>query len=526
MEGIVRDSITGVPIEDADVRLTPGTQPALATKTNAQGRYKFADVTPGPISIRVLAPNSPPGAVPQTASANLRERQELTGLDVRIAWPAEVSGTLTDEQDQPVEGATVWLVAREYALGELRYIQTARGRTDKTGHYSIRVANPGRTYLLMAAPSAQIQDPISTAPTQVDQRPQALVPTFYPGTELPQGGLPVLIRPGEQLDRMNFRIRKSPGFCASGKLESEYPGDPLEFEWTRTGVTSGIVRTITFTANWTLVPDAVKVGLDGSFRVCDLAPGTYRVLAHSQLPKEEGALKAVPRSFGSLDLTIVDRDLADLRVPSKPRLNLPTTIEWSATPGDAAPVKLQLTPMGRVVRADEKLAAEVAAGANYTFEGLLLGDYEVFVTSTPPGTYVQEVLYGGASIRTAPLRLGTALSNATLRVILARDGGRVTVHVEDRDGNPARTQSVILIPQGPSTELAIAGAIKGGATNQDGNWASPVLPPGKYTILTSSARIDFSPESIARLWNARQKGREVEITMGSTAQITLSPDTL
>jgi hypothetical protein len=49
------------------------------------------------------------------------------------------------------------------------------------------------------------------------------------------------------------------------------------------------------------------------------------------------------------------------------------------------------------------------------------------------------------------------------------------------------------------------------------------LAPGKYYVLASRTPFDRTPETIGRLWGARDKGKEVELAPGATVEAVTSP---
>jgi hypothetical protein len=52
------------------------------------------------------------------------------------------------------------------------------------------------------------------------------------------------------------------------------------------------------------------------------------------------------------------------------------------------------------------------------------------------------------------------------------------------------------------------------------------LAPGKYFVLATSDTIDRSPETVGKLWKARNRGEEVEIAPNGKASAALTPRAL
>ena len=88
--------------------------------------------------------------------------------------------------------------------------------------------------------------------------------------------------------------------------------------------------------------------------------------------------------------------------------------------------------------------------------------------------------------------------------------------VEDHSGKPL-----------PSVELRFSrpGAARLVAdleTDADGIFRAP----GKYFVLATDAEVDKSPESIGKLWNARNRAKEIEVGPNATVNVTLEPGIL
>ena len=128
------------------------------------------------------------------------------------------------------------------------------------------------------------------------------------------------------------------------------------------------------------------------------------------------------------------------------------------------------------------------------------------IAGVPAAVYIKDVTYGDRSILYQSLRVGSALGNASLRVILVRDGGTVSTTAD--------------------SEAIFAAAVKTGKTDQDGVWTSGTLAPGKYFVLATGETIDHSPETTRKLWKARSRGEEVELAPNGKLSVTLSPKSL
>ena len=119
-----------------------------------------------------------------------------------------------------------------------------------------------------------------------------------------------------------------------------------------------------------------------------------------------------------------------------------------------------------------------------------------------------------------PLRPGTALDDR-LRIVLARDGSRVEASVNDRDNKPIEDAFVYLIPTAVKSEIELAAKLISGQTGGDGIFQTRAIHPGKYLVLATLESVSAAPERIALLWNARLRGKEIDLQPGNLAQMKL-----
>jgi protocatechuate 3,4-dioxygenase beta subunit len=111
-------------------------------------------------------------------------------------------------------------------------------------------------------------------------------------------------------------------------------------------------------------------------------------------------------------------------------------------------------------------------------------------------------------------------------VVLARDGATVSARVTDKDGAPVRDIPVLLLPVDAATPAVVQAAMVTGATDQQGQYTSQTIAPGKYYVVATDSRIDATPECIDRLWRSRNKFTETSIAPNAATQLTLTPVTL
>src|SRR5262249_50989825 len=154
-------------------------------------------------------------------------------------------------------------------------------------------------------------------------------------------------------------------------------------------------------------------------------------------------------SFGIAEFTVTDRDLENVRLVLGPGLTLEGEVLLDGPPPEKpieTKVSLNLMPLSRSPLNGERSGARSEIPGTFSFPALVMSNYSVRPLVNASGLYVKDVTYNGTSILDEPLRLGSAMPGAGLRVVVGRDGGTVTARVQDKDGNPVPAQGVLVMP--------------------------------------------------------------------------------
>jgi hypothetical protein len=271
------------------------------------------------------------------------------------------------------------------------------------------------------------------------------------------------------------------------------------------------------------VPPGGATGADGKFRICNLAPGQYRLSAYEGAPTNQ----QMPSNFALANVVIADRDLQNVRVVLSPGLPLEGEVVLDGTPPEKplnVKVTVSLVTLSRNgITNAERPFARVDIPGTFSFPSLAMADYGVRTLVNAPGLYVKDVTYAGHSVMDEPLRLGSAIPGAGIRVIMGRDGATINARVTDKDGNPVPAIPVLVMPADVRSEAVLQNALVIGETDQTGTYRTHILAPAKYYVAAISEPVDAATDSIDRLWRWRLKFKEVDLAPGSSLQVTLEP---
>ena len=519
--GTVTAGAGGPPMKDVEVYVRRNTPQEQLAVTDQQGRYSIRDVAPGQIRISANAPDASgrTGFGPYASrQVTLAPGQELAGVDFRLVIQGQISGKVVDQNNEPVVGIAVTLVAREYSHGALRAVFAGAGNTDDQGAYRLPRVSPGRAYAVMAQRAWRTLPPISDSPLDPALRLPAVVPTYYPNAPSIDGAEAVVLRPGERREGVDIRLTRSLAFCLEGVLEGNSGPGAVHFNIAETQPASGRSGD---GGVYMATPGGAS-GPDGKVRICDLHPGEYELsVSESRSGGQSGRSQ-----FGATIVTIGGRDVAGVRVGLRPRIPVSGEVVFDGPPPET-PLTAKLRLAVAAITRTEYGDVQSPIPGEFAFDGgLLMDEYGLDITSVPAGVYIKDVTYGGRSMMYQTLRVGSALGGAGLRVILGRDGGSIGTRVADKDGTPVADCTVVILPATASNEAEFATALKTGKTDQAGAWSSPTMPPGKYFALATGETIDRSPETTGKLWKARNRGEEVEIAPSGNASVALTPKAL
>jgi hypothetical protein len=516
ISGIVRDANTGRPVAEADVTVSNPPMRPLDAKSDAQGRYALKNIDPGSITISARPPRLENAGFPPLTRkfVTLGPGQELDSIDIRVRTSAQISGRVTDQNDQPLPSVSVILVAREYQLGEIRYVFSSAAQTDDEGKYVLN-GTPGLSYYVMTKKGSGQVETIANTPADPKLRRPSFVPTFYPGAESVAGAQLIALASGDRHENVDIRMHRATSQCVEGEFSGS-AGGTMRFGYTEASPHSG----------WSgdggmFMGPNNGTSEDGKIRVCDLHPGDYRFEVY---PSTSSGL-ATPQSYGVGFATVGDQD-GRIALNVVPKIKVPAELVWAdndALQNFTPPNNwyLELQPIRRSQFAGELNLPRPLKIEPFSME-LFSDDYRILFRTLPATVYLKDITYGSKSMLREPFHPGAAGGEATLHVILAHDGGTLSAHVADKHGKPLADHFVMLLPATSITEAAVAETVVSGQTDQNGAWTSPMVAPGKYYAFASPTPFDRSPETVTAILRGRQKAKDLQLASSDHQTIELT----
>jgi len=342
----------------------------------------------------------------------------------------------------------------------------------------------------------------SDAPLNPKMRRRIPTSTWYPGSITDEGAQPLVLQPGEHREGVDFELKKSPSFCMEGTVDAA-PGQPPRFSIAPLGWIGG-----SYGGGIFLSAASVSAGPGGRFRICNLHAGTYSLISGS------GPISSTP-------VTIADRDLKDLKITQPVLETLPGEVVLDGripdTALDATVTVFLATSLG-ARRSDDRHKIP----SLFSIEGVPAGDFPVLANLSKAGLYIKEMTYGGQDVQYQPLHFGKAIGDATLRVVIGQDGGRLAITAVREDGTPSADARILLVSADVASEAALAARMIKAHSDQNGQFQSGLLAPGKYRAAACEESVDDSPESIARVWAALSRFQDLTVAPNGSAKLTLT----
>lgn len=514
VRGRILDADSGQPVTQT-VRVSVSNGPETVRPVDGNGEYVVRDLAPGLYHIDVAEPGNrfPIGQ----RIVNVRPDVEVSGADVYVRFTGTLSGTLLDEDRDPVPKAKVMLVAMEYWWGRLIYYAKKHTYTDDRGQYNFSRVDAGRSYLLLALPPERKGVDNSTGPDSAmepESRRPVMAASWYPGPPASVGQMEFVLRSGEQ-KRIDLQMAHATSYCADGSLTVD--GRPAAFDFAlAVKETSGYAPGNGFDRGDV---GTGRSGTDGRFRICGLWPGDFRLTAHSS-----------SMQYGYAFLSVSNKDLHSIALDVRSPITVTGDATWDKPPRDSTGVhlmSLMFSPVSRPTFGIQDLhyAVDVDVPGSFKLTVPAMTEYSLMFGGRAIA-YFKEVLCSGAALTSRVFN--SAEGDCKLQVTLSTDAGTVGVKVVDKENNPLPNTWVCMVPASAETRDQVAGGTRCSPTDPEAASGSFRLPPGKYFALARNWHLTTWPLSgegafdvVEELWSQRTQGVAVEVTPDSSAQLTL-----
>lgn len=472
--GIVTDASSGSPVRKAYVTLfTVEDDPAEALAiTDDSGRFGFGNIPPGRYKLRARCDDYQQawyGApTPRHAAGviTLHPGELRQDFNLRLIMLGVISGVVVDQDGDPVDGASVSLLARSFRRGKPSFMQHNPVPTNDRGEYRMSNVTPGR-YLVMVncrgRQALRIQ-PESVASAQpIDQLTQFQYGVqYFPSAERPTEASPVTVAAGKEIAGIDFHLTARAAVTLRGNVipPADLPADAF----------------IQLTASVDL-PDSSHFALGSvatppnyEFTLAGLLPGEYLLVAN---------VAAGGRSYRGMQRVVIgagEENHVTFRLD--PAIDLTGTVKIEGQTMDAA-TRVVLSPGDNVPFQSGAPQAQVKPDGTFDIPGVLPGVWDIGVQPLPDGGYIKSMRLGRQDVLTEEMIIGPETKDK-LDIVVSTRGGILEGDVKTEPGESTAPAHVLVAPDGKFGGVM---SFYGFATSDEkGHFKLKHLTPGRYRI--------------------------------------------
>jgi protocatechuate 3,4-dioxygenase beta subunit len=505
--GSVVSAATGEPIPKASAKLLrlaegsgSGIRGTYAATTDSSGNFQ-ARVAAGRYAMSITRNGYAQQTAGQLGSGKaaaiitLTCGTETTGLRFLMMPQGLITGTVADEDNEPVANAVVEAFDYRAVLPAAHARAAGSARTNDLGKYRIFGIGAGRYYMRARLPD--LSEGVTLA-TQ-EKQPTSYVPIYYPGTNHASAATPIQVVSGQESEA-NITMSKVPTVHVSGKVLSDYgvrsplivayPGDRPSWD---AGERRGVVADEK-TGRW---------GMDG------LQPGPYTLVCDRI---DRGVRNGVRQV---INVGTKNIDNIELTLTRYPDLAGKMTVEG----GGKAPSGIRVALQPRQALASIGYAgAQVGPEGEFLLTAISPDLSDIRVSNLPSGYFVKSVIFMGHEVSESGIELGLGASQK-VDIVISPNGATLAGSVSDEEGKPSQGATVVLVPDQGRRQLK--SRYYTATADQNGRFTASGIYPGEYTVVAwdSAESLDYAAPDALEV--ADKQGQTLKLEGGGQKAVEL-----
>lgn len=474
---------TGKPLRRARITISApelgsGNESQRTASTNLEGRYEFRDLPAARYRMRVTRGGylqldygqRRPGETGRPVQ--VAEGQTVDKVDFSLPRMSTISGRITDESGEPIEGVRVFSMRMMFFEGKRRLVPVGGSQitTDDEGEYRIARLSPG-TYYVMATTKETW-----TVVENGQERLIGYLPSYFPGVGASTEARRVTLTTGQQLSTIDFAMVPGRASKVSGTAL-----DSASRPFARVSL-SEEVRGLGF-ASFGGGPGANVAG-DGTFTIPNVPPGEYTITAIRRDGDPGGPPEvAISTVFvdghdvenvslvGSSGGTVSGRVIIEGETPPKMSLVNLSIREALRNQPNPSVLGLQRNRNSQIVKEDGSFSIENVYG-NARFQLTL-----------PDGWMLKHVMHDGRDITDAVVALGSGQTMNDVQVVLTNRVTSISGRLADEKNAPLRDATVLVFDADATKWYETSRRVRSTRPDQDGQWQVKGLPAGDYLAI-------------------------------------------
>ncbi len=451
--------------------------PPITAKTDAEGRYRIANLLPGTYRVAAYAPayvieGDNRSAYQFGKIVTLSEGESAENVDFNMVRGGVITGRVTDENGKPVVFESVGAFRLD-AQGKRTNTFAAEmmgWQTDDRGIYRIYGLDPGR-YVVGAGASREDQFRQSEQ-TNIYQR------TYHPETTDEKKAAVVELKPGTEAEHIDIKLSSATkGYVASGRVVEGESGQPIP------GIS--IIYVIAKPNSFSMGGGNSFTNSNGEFQFEGLSPNTYIAFATSQGPSDFYLTNA--------RFEVVDKDIGGLEIKRFPGgvISGTAVVEGTRDPSIGSQLSKIRLWANRVydpsagdmwANLGSSSAGVVNANGSFRVGGIQAGRVSIQADpeSLPKGFTLFRIERGGVEIKDLEISNGEQITG--VRLIFGYGAASVVGRVQIKGGTlPANSRmSVYLLPEGAPSDAFFN--TKQASVDERGQFLIEAVAPGSYLL--------------------------------------------
>ena len=493
IQGRIVDAQTGAALAGAEVMiaLVPDWEQAESVVAGPDGVFQFLDVAPGKYALRAAHRGYLTQSFHEHGGYSTAivagPGLESTGLTFPLSRPAMISGDVTDQDNEPVPYAHVFLFKQEIVEGVRTARLISRSSAGDDGKFHLSGLTPGTYYFAVTAQpwyARFVERRQGVADTPDSEKLDVAYPMmFYPNTPIADSAAPISLESGAQM-QADFVMTG----VAAAHLKTGRAGGPVQ------------TRLLVSTPWGGGIPNGMSfAGPDGN--TFSVAPGRYDINTTWNDATGEH----------SVDRTIdIQGDMA-LDFNTEDALTISGKVTGPSPLPASASLALVNTATGAISAAKHTGKGQLRWEEGEQLRG---GKYAVGLMQAP-GYYIAGVSASGAKSIGRTVELPAA---GTVSLTISIGSGAATLSGKvEQNGKPFAGAMVLLLPQDIQHS---PGLIRRDQSDSDGTFTLTNIVPGQYTLVAIDGgdELEYSNASVIQPYLAN--GQTLNIARDGKYQVT------
>ena len=460
-----------------------------------------------------------------------------------------ITGTLLDEHGEAIPNTPVRAMRYVLASGQRTLQQNGNAQTDDRGIYRIFGLQPGE-YLVSATPRnvaagpavaeaaraavmAAIEQAGATgtanpqqlqalqeratamraeltqagAATATDDQSTGYAPVYFPGTTSPASAVAVSVSAGDEKAGIDFQYQVVPVARVEGIVTASVGQLPPNVSITLVNTGFNVPG---------LNPGGARVDAQGAFRINNVPPGQYLLVARATLnsgreggPGGRGGPAGIPggrgdmtvqgrgraggppvdqvRLWGTADITVDGRNVSNVVVMLQPGVQVTGRIAFEGSslqpPADLTRLRVMLQPAvtpGSSPELNNTANGRVEADGRFTLPSVVPGRYRLTASGAGAGWFVESSSIDGQDAVDFPIEIKGAVGGAVVTFTdrIAELSGMVT----NDQSQPVFDYTIVVYPADARYRIPQSRRIQTTRPATDGRFTFRNLPAGEYCL--------------------------------------------